>query len=179
MSKKFVLTAFCKDRPGIVADIAQIIYENGCNLEDSAMTNLTGEFAMIFLVSPLSAGDEADLEGILSTECRRLERDKGITAFVRQVSPTQTTQAPDIYTKTIHVEGLDQAGIVYKLSRFLADNQVNIRTLNSKVISSPESGAAIYNMMLVVEIPKNTSMDIIEKGLNQVGDQLHVDIIIE
>ncbi len=47
MSKKFLLTAFSKDRPGIVADISQLIYENGCNLEESAMTNLAGEFAML------------------------------------------------------------------------------------------------------------------------------------
>jgi glycine cleavage system transcriptional repressor len=179
MSKKLILTAFSKDRPGIVADIAQIIYENGCNLEDSAMANLAGEFAMIFLFSPLSSESEADLEGILSTECRRLEREKGISAFIRAVTPARSTPALDIYTKTIHVEGLDQAGIVYKVSRFLADNQINIRTLNSKVTSSPESGAAIYNMTLMVEIPGNTSMDSLEKGLNQVGDQLHVDITIE
>lgn len=179
MPKKFLLTAFSKDRPGIVADIAQIIYENGCNLEDSAMANLAGEFAMIFLFSPLSSGDEADLEGILATECRRLEREKGITAFIRPVTPTPSTPAPDIYTKAIHVEGSDHAGIVYKVSRFLADNQINIRTLNSKVTSSPESGAAVYSMMLVVDIPVKIPMDIVEKGLSDVGDQLHVDITIE
>ncbi len=179
MPKKFLLTAFSKDRPGIVADIAQIIYENGCNLEDSAMANLAGEFAMIFLFSPLSSGGEEDLEGILATECRRLEREKGITAFIRQVTPTPSTPAPDIYTKAIHVEGSDHAGIVYKVSRFLADNQINIRTLNSKVTSSPESGAAVYSMMLVVDIPVKIPMDIVEKGLSDVGDQLHVDITIE
>jgi len=176
---KFLLTAFSKDRPGIVADIAQIIYENGCNLEDSAMANLAGEFAMIFLFSPLNTGDEADLEGILATECRRLEREKGITAFIRPVPPTRSAPAPDIYTKAIHVEGSDHAGIVYKVSRSLADNKINIRTLNSKVISSPESGSAIYNMMLMVDIPANIPMEIVEKGLNSVGDQLHVDITIK
>lgn len=179
MPKKFILTAFSKDRPGIVADIAQVIYDNGCNLEDSEMANLAGEFAMIFLVSPLSAGDEIDLEGILSTECRRLEREKGITAFIRSVESDQAAPVHNINTKAIHVEGLDQAGIVYKVSRFLADNQINIRTLNSQVKSSPESGAAIYEMLLLVEIPANTQMDIVEKGLNQVGDQLNVDITIE
>jgi glycine cleavage system transcriptional repressor len=30
MEKKFVMTAFSKDRPGIVADITEVIYENGC-----------------------------------------------------------------------------------------------------------------------------------------------------
>ncbi|NNK96454.1 MAG: amino acid-binding protein, partial [Desulfobacterales bacterium] len=47
MSKKFLLTAFSKDRPGIVADLSQVIYENGYNLEDSSMTNLAGEFAIL------------------------------------------------------------------------------------------------------------------------------------
>ena len=179
MPNKFFLTAFSKDRPGIVADIAQVIYENGCNLEDSAMANLAGEFAMIFLFSPLSIENETRLEEILSTECRRLEREKGITAFIRPVTPLQATPTKDTYTKTIHVEGLDQAGIVYKVSRFLADNHINIRTLNSEVKSSPESGAAIYSMMLTVEIPTKIPMDILEKGLNRVGDQLQVDITIE
>lgn len=179
MPNKFLLTAFSKDRPGIVADIAQVIYENGCNLEDSAMANLAGEFAMIFLFSPLSSGHEAELEGILSTECRRLEREKGITAFIRPVSPSQSLPSQNVYTKTIYVEGLDQAGIVYKVSRFLADNQINIRTLNSEVKSSPESGAAIYSMTLKVEIPKKKSLDELEEGLNQVGDRLHLDISIK
>jgi glycine cleavage system transcriptional repressor len=181
MSNQFLLTAFSKDRPGIVADISQIIYENGFNLEDSAMVSLAGEFAMIFLVSPWSIGDDADLEGILSMQCRRLEREKGITAFIRPVTPTSTSSIPasDIYTKAIHVEGSDHAGIVYKVSRFLADNQINIGTLNSKVTSSPESGDAIYTMILMVDIPAKIPMDIVEKGLNDVGDQLHVDITIE
>jgi glycine cleavage system transcriptional repressor len=65
------------------------------------------------------------------------------------------------------------------VSRFLADNQINIRTLNSKVTSSPESGAAIYDMLLVVDIPEKISMDIVEKGLSDVGEQLHVAITIE
>jgi glycine cleavage system transcriptional repressor len=179
MPKKFLMTAFSKDRPGIVADITQVIYDNECNLEDSAMANLAGEFAMIFLVSPLSAGNEAELEGILSTEVRRLEREKGITAFIRPVTPIQATSGQDIYTKTILVEGLDQAGIVYKVSRFLADKQINIRTLNSQMKSSPESGATLYSMVLLVDIPANASLDTLEKGLNQVGDQMNVDITIE
>ena len=179
MPKKFLLTAFSKDRPGIVADIAKLIYDNGCNLEDSEMASLAGEFAMIFLVSPLSAGNEKDLEEILSTECRRLEREKGITAFIRPVEPDQAIPAQDIYTKTILVEGLDQAGIVYKVSRFLADKQINIRTLNSQMKSSPESGAILYSMVLLVDIPAKVSLDTLEKGLNQVGDQMNVDITIE
>ena len=51
MEEKFIMTAFCKDRPGIVADITETIYENGCNLEDSTMTSMLDEFAIILLFS--------------------------------------------------------------------------------------------------------------------------------
>ena len=179
MLKEFVLTAFCKDRPGIVADISEVIYENKCNLKDSTMTNLAGEFAIILLLSPLSDGDETDLEEKLSVECRRLEREKGITAFIRPVNQAVRKPKAYYYVKNLHVEGLDQAGIVYKVSRFLANNDINITSLNSEMKFSPESGAAIYYLSLSVEIPQSISLQTVEQGLNQIEDQLNVDITVE
>ncbi|MBT8334826.1 MAG: amino acid-binding protein [Deltaproteobacteria bacterium] len=175
MSKKFLLTAFSKDRPGIVADLSRVIYENGYNLEDSSMTNLAGEFAILLLLSAPSVNG-VDAEEKLSSECRRLERDKGITAYIRPVRQEMPKQKSNILTKTIHVEGLDQAGIVYKVSQFLADNGINISTLNTKMRLSPESGAAIYIMTIVVEIPTQLSLLTVEDGLSRIGDQLNVDV---
>ena len=77
---------------------------------------------------------------------------------------------------TLHVEGLDQAGIVYKVSRYLADNNINIAYLNYKVDSSPESGAALYTMEIQVEISQGAPLDNIEQGLAQIADELNVDI---
>ena len=73
MGKHYIMTAFGKDRPGIVADVSQVLYENGCNLEDSTMTLLADEFTLILL---FAAGEE-DIEEQLSKACRRLEREKG------------------------------------------------------------------------------------------------------
>jgi glycine cleavage system transcriptional repressor len=179
MARKYLLTAFSEDRPGIVASISQIIYENGCNLEDSAMTNLSGEFAILLLFSPLSNGDNGDLQEKMNAECRRLERDKGITAFIRPVTIDEQMPKADIQKKTIRVEGQDQAGIVYKISRYLADNQVNISHLNSQVRSSPQSGSAIYAMTIQVEIPKDLSLAKLEEALTGIGDELNVDVVID
>lgn len=178
MSKKFLLTAFSKDRPGIVADLSRVIYENGYNLEDSSMTNLAGEFAILLLLSAPSVNG-VDAEEKLSTECRRLEREKGITAYIRPVRQKMPKQKSNILTKTIHVEGLDQAGIVYKVSQFLADNGINISTLNTEMRLSPESGAAIYIMKIVVEVPTQLSLLTVEDGLSRIGDQLNVDVSLE
>ena len=37
MANRFIMTAFGKDRPGIVDDVTKILYENVCNLEDNTI----------------------------------------------------------------------------------------------------------------------------------------------
>ena len=179
MSNKFLLTAFSKDRPGIVADISQVIFENGYNLEESSMMYLADEFAILLLLSAPQTEDVAVVIEKLSNECRRLERDKNITAYIRSVSSDNESSAQDIIVKTILVEGVDQAGIVYKVSKFLADFSLNIRTLSSDLKLSPESGASIYKMTIVVEIPNGYSLQTLEEGLAVIGDRLNVDVTLK
>jgi len=174
MEIKFIMTAFCKDRPGIVADITETIYENGCNLEDSTMTSMVDEFAIILLFS----GKGESLEEQLLKDCRRLERDKGITAFLRPVEVDDKKKQEKTYTKDINVEGVDQSGIVYKVSRFLADSSINIENLSSKRLISPETGTAIYSMEIKVQVPQEISPKKLEKGLSLVGEELNVEIMI-
>ncbi len=178
MASKFILTAFSKDRPGVVADLSRVIYENGFNLEDSSMANLADEFAILLLLSASSKnGDEAQKR--LTMECRRLRIEEGITAFIRPVTPEVPKNKSDTVTKSIHVEGIDQAGIVYKISSYLADRYININSLTSEIKKSPESGTPMYLMEIVIEITGNLSLQIIEDELARIGDQLNVDVRLE
>ena len=172
MKQRFIMTAFGKDRPGIVADVTRLLYENGCNLEDNSMTLLADEFTLILLFTA-SAGE---VEEQLIRECRRLEREKGISAFMRPLEGRKGTPPADFTAATLHVEGLDQAGIVYKVSQFLADRGINIVDLKSAVQASPESGAAIYRMDIAVQIPAGTSLTTVETDLVAVAEELHVEI---
>ena len=175
MGQRFIMTAFGKDRPGIAADVTEILYENGCNLEDTSMTLMAGEFTLILL---FTAGS-ADVVDPLSRACRRLEQEKGISAFLRPLEPQETAKPSNgVKTRNLHVEGLDQAGIVYKVSRFLADHRINIVDLKSTVKASPESGTAMYVMDIRAQIPNDTAMDPLEKGLRAVADELNVDITL-
>ncbi len=173
METRFIMTAFGEDRPGIVADVTRMLYENGCNLEDSTMTLLADEFSLILLFSC-----KGDLEEALSRECRRLEREKGISAFLRPLKGPRMERRDESDLWTVHVEGVDQAGIVYKISRFLADRAVNIVDLKSQVQPSPESGTAMYLMDIHVRAPAEASMQSVERGLAKVADELHVDITV-
>lgn len=173
MKKRLIMTAFGKDRPGILAEVSQLIYENGCNLEDSTMTILSDEFAMILL---LEGGDEGQLEERLLNDCRRLEREKSISAFIRPVGSEKKPRPKEASSYALFVEGLDQTGIVYKISRYLADQQINISNLNSRMKYSPDSGAAIYTMEIQIEVPAGMTEKSLDSGLSQVGNALNVDI---
>jgi len=172
MGKSYIMTAFGKDRPGIVADVSQVLYENGCNLEDSTMTLLADEFTLILLFT--ADGDAIDEQ--LSKECRRLEREKGVSAFLRPVGESHSVTKATFTERTLHVEGIDQAGIVYKVSRFLADNRLNIVDLVSHIKASPDSGTAFYVMDIHIQIPAGTDIGKISNGLSDVGEELNVDI---
>jgi glycine cleavage system transcriptional repressor len=173
MEKRFIMTAFGKDRPGIVADVTEVIFENGCKVEDSTMTRLADEFTLVLLLT----GQGDDLENTLSKECRRLDIEKGLSAFIRPIGG-DPPEAVAGRRGTIHVQGLDQAGIIFKISRYLAENGVNIEHLNSRKSFSPESGAALYTVEIEVTIPDALETRAFDKGLERIGDELSLDVTL-
>ncbi len=171
MEKTFLMTAFGKDRPGIVADVTEVIYDTGCNLEDTSMTRLADEFTLVLLFT----GQGDDLEERLHRECRRLEISKGLSAFVRRVETAQAVPSAE-NLQTLKVEGVDQTGIVHKISKFLAENGINIEQLVSQRTLTAESGTALYRMELKVLTPDANPLKNYERGLGQLADELNVDI---
>ena len=173
MSNRFIMTAFGEDRPGIVADVTRVLFENGCNLEENSMTLLADEFTLILLFS----SNEPGIEERLQPDCRRLEKERGISAFIRPLGARREhPQAGPLFV--VEVEGLDQSGIVYKVSQYLADQGLNILDLKSEVKSTPESGTSLYQMQIQVQAQQGISAESIENGLAPVADELHVDISV-
>ena len=174
MQTRYIMTAFGKDRPGIVADVTEILYDNGCNLEDTSMSMLSDEFTINLLFSSSNNG----IEAILEKECTALEQQKNISAFIRPIQPVQQEIRKKLPLCTIHVEGLDQAGIVYNISRYLSDNQLNIVDLKSTVKATPESGTALYLMDIHIQLPESSSITSIGDALNAVAEEINVDITV-
>jgi glycine cleavage system transcriptional repressor len=168
------MTAFGKDRVGIVADVTRLLYENECNLEDTTMSMLSDEFTINLLFSSSRPG----IEKALQEECQSLERDRNISAFIRPIETGQVAPATKLPLCTIHIEGLDQAGIVYKISRYLSDNNLNIVDLKSTVKTTPESGTALYMMDIHIQLPPGTSIETIESGLSYVAEEINVEITV-
>ena len=174
MQNRYMMTAFGRDRVGIVADVTSLLYEFDCNLEDTTMNMLSDEFTLNLLFS----SNRDNIEEVLLRECRRLELEKGVSAFIRPLDNEPQEETNSYKNCTLHIECLDQVGIVYKTSRFLAEKKLNIVHLNSTSKPSPESGAALHLMEIQIQVPEEVSMEQLEDGLGTMADELQVDIHI-
>lgn len=177
MKKYFALSAIGKDRPGIVAEVAGLIYECGGNLEDSSMTLLADQFALLILLS--GSGEEFLFR--LSLGCKRLEWEKHLSILLTPLGDMITPSQPPIPIDTYELStvGLDRMGIVYHVSRLLADKNINIIDLHTKTSPSPESGTPIFTMKMLIQVPQGLSSELLLKELNQLGERLAVDISLK
>jgi glycine cleavage system transcriptional repressor len=174
MKKWFALSAIGHDHPGFVADLAELIYECDCNLEDSSMTILGGEFAVLLLLS----GQGTDLDRQLSTACKRLEWEKRLTVFIRPLEgePTPFGAGQQFLSYELQVTGLDKAGIVARVARCLANHNINITHMETYSRPEPNSGTAIYTMQIRMAVPAQTDLSTLHESLDHTADELHVHI---
>lgn len=174
MKRWFALSAIGPDRPGIVADLAELIYECDCNLEDSSMTVLGSEFAVLLLLT----GEGDDLERRLSAACKRLEWEKRLTVFFRPLAgePVPYRVATGARPYTLEVTGVDKAGIVARIARVLARHGVNITKLETSSRPEPGTGTPIYQMSLAMDVPAQTNLDELRAELDRAAAELLVDV---
>ena len=177
MKRWFALSAIGRDRPGIVADLAELIYECDCNLEDSSMTILGSEFAVLLLLS----GEGPDLERRLSAGCKRIEWEKRLTVFFRPLDGDPYAEPPARRTIPMECEvsGVDKAGIVARVSRALAEHGVNVTALQTQSRPGPETGTPMFTMQIRMAVPAELDRRVLRERLERVAADLRVDVSLQ
>ncbi len=169
-----ILSVLGKDQPGIIAAITGELFLAGSNLEDISMTILEGQFAMI-LVCALPQKRRLDLKKRLD----RLSRKLGVSVTWKESGSIKRGEKhlKNSTPYMISVFGKDRTGIVYRVSRFLAREGINVTDLNSRIIGRGSKG--VYLMLLEADIPKRISLNKIRRGLQRLASQLKVELQIK
>jgi glycine cleavage system transcriptional repressor len=168
----FAVTVIGKDRPGIVADATEILYRLGCNVEDSSCTMLGGDFAMILIVSH----ERPFVKSRLADEFRAFH-DMGLSAYIRPLHGDEVCyHAPQGELCLVSVYGSDKPGIVYRVTKALADMGVNITDLNTRLIGSKDE--PVYVMMLEAALPEGVTIEEAEGLLEKLRMELNVEISV-
>ncbi|MDZ4837235.1 MAG: ACT domain-containing protein [Candidatus Melainabacteria bacterium] len=173
MTTNIVLTGVGRDRVGIVAELSQVLFEFGCNLLDSSMTLLRGEFAVILMAQLPETHTLIQLRERLN----QAEAALGMQVFVRELSDASLDEDDDEgHPYIISVYGGDRPGIVAGITKALQTLSINITDVATKRTRSEQS---IFMMVLEVTAPITITESELRQSLNKVSAQLGVDVSIQ
>ncbi|MDP6115465.1 MAG: ACT domain-containing protein [Planctomycetota bacterium] len=164
-----VLSAVGTDRPGIVAEVTEFLSGRGCNVEESRMAILGGEFGLLMLLSGTTV--EA-----LDDEISKLAESSGLEIRIR------STAAPELHRQTgavpylIKTYAADHEGIIHAISRSLTRLGVNIVSASTSSHPAPISGTPLFQMDMEVDVPQSLNLNELRNALDQVATEENADI---
>jgi glycine cleavage system transcriptional repressor len=165
---RFAVSVFGRDRPGIIAAVTRVLADAGCNLEDTSMTILRGHFAMMLVISGGTRTLARDLEAALSPVADRLD----LQLSVRAVSDDVPTVQVGGERWSAAVYAADRPGLVARVSEVLADHQVNIVGLETRLVGEPD---AVYVMHFELDVPAGLAGQV-QADLGEVARALGVEV---
>ncbi|MDX2085861.1 MAG: ACT domain-containing protein [Candidatus Melainabacteria bacterium] len=173
---KVVVSGVGHDRPGMVAALAEVLCQFECNIEDSTMTRLAHEFAMILIISvPVTISLPA-----IQSALQAVEERVGLTLVAKLLNedfnPVSPAQGPKNGAQPylISVAGRDRTGITHQVAQHLSQLQVNITDLNARIIEGEDS--PVYLMMLEVEAPAALASETLKQSLASLAKAISVEI---
>ena len=155
------ITVVGHDRPGIIAQAAEVLSQCGMNLEDSSMTLLRGHFAMTLICAGEADTDqiEAALQALV---------DDSLDVTVREV-PEEPDLPPLGSTYLVTVHGADRLGIVARLASVIAQAGGNITDLTTRL------SGTLYVLLAEVDLPRSADVTALQARLAEVSAELGVD----
>jgi len=177
MTHRWIVTAVGKDRPGIVSGVTEVLYAGGCNLEDSAMTRLEGEFAIMLIFSTPKGVSETALRRAFGPLERRMKLAVELKSLTKQEGTFPTRKGKPY---SLSVYGADQPGIVYRVSKLLAENRINITNVETHRSANPKGSKhkPLYVLLLEVEFPVRSRSEGINRKLKRLAKSLGVEITL-
>lgn len=173
MTSHAILTAIGTDRPGLVDELSQYIFDRGGNIEDSRMVNLRGQFAMMVLVAGSS--------DVLARVGGELGSLIGLRAELRPATSSDRAGGAGAQALPYRLRGtgIDQAGMVHHVAHVLRGMNVNIESLDTQLRPAPVTGAPMFEMELVLSVPKTAPLSTLRERVAAACDELNIDWELE
>jgi len=159
--ESLAITVVGHDRPGIIAQTAEVLSRYGMNLEDSSMTLLRGHFAMTLICAGQT--EAATLRAALTQAL-----DDSLSVSVLTIPDEgDRPQVGASYLVTVH--GADRLGIVARLASTIAAAGGNITDL------TPRLAGEFYVLLAEVDLPPGADVSALQAALTEASAELGVD----
>jgi glycine cleavage system transcriptional repressor len=172
---KVIISVIGRDRPGIIAAVTGILFEADCNIENVSQTIVQSEFSGIFIASIPGNLLEPEL-------ARRLQQ--GLAAmdlhvFLKPLESVPETGIPSVKSEpfVITTRGPDKKGLVARITRVIADHNVNVTNLQAVFKGGKDPGNNI--MIYEVDVPFSCDQKALRRDLRNKAGQLDLVISIQ
>lgn len=172
--KKVIISVLGQDRPGIIAAIAKILFDNDGNIENVSQTSLQSEFAGIFIVAIPDILAQTDLEQRMAVALEGMD----LQVHIKPVEPRHEAEArPAVESFIVTTRGPDQKGLVARVTEVIARHHVNVTNCQAifKGGDDPNSNFMIYE----VDIPPETDQQLLFRELRQKSADLNLQVSIQ
>jgi glycine cleavage system transcriptional repressor len=168
MDEQLVITALGDDRPGIVDELSNALFKHQLNIEDSRMSVLGGEFAVLLLVG----GSEQAIDDFLA-DIAGLEESLNMKIMVKLTR--SAAKHPAMVTYTVKVVAIDNPGIVHKLASFFSSRQINIVDLNTERYAAAHTATPMFAVNMAISVPAEIPSNQLREEFIDMCDELNLD----
>jgi glycine cleavage system transcriptional repressor len=173
--QQLVISTVGADRPGLVATMCEIISEHNGNIDDSTMTLLGGQFAMIYVATFPDADSTQDFHNA----CQHLKESHNLHFESHLLdtpysAETMTASESHPHKYLLSVGGYDRTGITYAFSKKLADFDINITDVNAHRINGEEG--TVYMLAIEMDAPRELDEDAFKASLDTLGQAMSLDV---
>lgn len=163
----YLLWATGKDQPGIVAAVTKLLFENKCNLEDSSMTRLGGEFGILLIFSSKNSFSRREMTAIIDTLEKKKKLNVGLKPITTSLAMLQQVRKIPLMV-TVH--GVDKPGIVFHVTDYLSKKKFNISDLETHRTAHPKRPG--YILFIEGEVQTKSILSQINRGLGSLQNKL-------
>jgi len=167
-----VISALGNDRPGIVDQLSKTILDEGCNIADSRMTVLGGEFAILLMVEG-NWNTISKLEGSIPA----IEESLSLTIIAKQTAGRSGVN--DTLPYNVEVVALDHPGIVHHLDSYGAHREINIEDLVTSSYAAPHTGTEMFAVDMTVGIPSEVHIASLRDDFMEFCDSMNLDAALD
>ncbi|MDH5435170.1 MAG: glycine cleavage system protein R [Gammaproteobacteria bacterium] len=171
-SNYLVISALGADRPGIVNDLSSVILESNCNIVDSRMSMLGGEFAVILMISG-NWNDVAKLEDRLPKTQKKLD------LVISHKRTEERAKKTGLVPYEVDVISIDRPGIMFQLSNFFSSRNINIEEVNTNSYAAAHTGTPMFATSMIVDLPGDVSVAGLREEFLDFCDEHNMDAAIE
>ena len=172
MQEYLVISAIGEDKPGIINALSKVATQHQCNILDTRMTVLGGEFALLMMISGDASQLEVASQGLTDT-ANRLD----LTTILKRTQPRKVASTSRPYR--VEVVAIDHPGIVTEIAGFFSSRDINIEEMETGAYAAAHTGTPMFSLEMTVNLPGTVSIAGMKDAFINFCDERNLDATIE